>query len=80
MKIVRTFTAAERDGTVHTIHELQGGHGVAATFTGPRKGPDALHDLKTADGRWVNYVAKGVYDIVAIPTMIRVTSKDPDAP
>jgi hypothetical protein len=80
MKIVRTFTAAERDGTRHTIHELQDEHGVGKTFVGPRKAADALHDLKTDDGRWVNYVAKGVYDIVGVPLMIRVTSDDPNAP
>lgn len=80
MRIVRTFTAAERDGTIHTIHELQGGQGAGTTFAGPRKAPDAQHDLKTSDGRWVNYVAKGVYDIVGVPIMIRVTSDDPNAP
>jgi hypothetical protein len=80
MKIVRTFTATERDGTRHTIHELQGEHDIGKVFTGPRKARDAQHDLKTDDGRWVNYVSKGVYEIVAIPVMIRITSDDPNAP
>ena len=80
MKIVRTFTASERDGTRHTIHELRDEHDVGTMFTGPRKSHDALHDLKTDDGRWVNYVAKGVYDIVSSPIMIRITSDDPNAP
>jgi hypothetical protein len=78
--IARTFTATERGGASHTIHELRGEHDVRTMFTGPRKAQDALHDLKTDDGRWVNYVSKGVYDIVASPVMIRVTSDDPNAP
>lgn len=80
MKIVRTFTVAERDGTRHTIHEMRSEHDVGTVFAGPRKGQDARHDLKTDDGRWVNYVAKGVYEIVSSPLMIRVTSDDPNAP
>ena len=80
MRIVRTFTATERNGTSHTIHELQGEHDSGTSFSGPRKGPDKQRDMKTDDGRWVNYVSKGVYEIVAIPVMIRVTSDDPNAP
>ena len=36
--------------------------------------------LVTEDGRDVSRKAKGVYEIVSSPIMIRVTSDDPNAP
>lgn len=39
----------------------------------------ALGELRTSDGRCVNRIEKGTYEIVGRP-MIRITSDDPNAP
>lgn len=41
---------------------------------------EGLKKLKTEDGRSVNRISKGVYDIVDVMGLIRVTSDDPNAP
>jgi hypothetical protein len=80
MKIVREFTAVESDGTRYTIHELQGEHDMGTNVPGPHLAHHTLGKLRTAEGLSVNYVEKGVYDILYGTDAIRVTSDDHSAP
>lgn len=45
----------------------------------PTQAPAALGELRTSDGRDVNRIEKGSYEIVGHP-MIPITSDDPNAP
>jgi hypothetical protein len=40
----------------------------------------AIKRLKTRDGRQLQYVSQGVYDMVGPMGFVRVTSDDPNAP
>ena len=80
MRIVKTFTAVDGDGRHHTIHELQGEHDAGTMFPGPRASSDEMMELQTDHGQFVNYVGKGLYEVIQGTDTIRVTSDDPNAP
>lgn len=78
MRIVRTFKAVDAAGRGYTIHSLF--DDPVGTDTGSREESDWLMELRTAEGKFVNPVRPGVYDITDGMETIRVTSTDPNAP
>ncbi len=72
-----SFVAVGEDGSEHTIdiyiHVFD-----VATFEDPSAELDGIKELRAEDGRRVNRIDKGVYEIV--DTKERLTSADPAAP
>lgn len=73
----RSFTAIDPDCQPVTLHVM-----VDVVDAGTRRDPTATVDgfksIETNDGKTVQRIDKGVYQIVA--TEQRLTSDDPDAP
>ncbi len=77
LRYIGSFAAVDNGGNSYTIHEyMKVTHGRGSS--GSHSSPNA-HDLRTDDGRHVNRVSKGVYEIMGFET-IRVTSDDSAAP
>ena len=75
-----SFTAVDGDGNEHTVNIFRGM--IASTHLSSRvrtQMPARLRELRTSDGRAVNRIDKGSYEIVDHP-MIPITSDDPNAP
>jgi hypothetical protein len=80
MRITGTFVATDNSGNEYTINVLQREHDTSTEWDPRTMAADDLKELWTDDGRAVNFVATGVYDIISGAKMIRITSSDPDAP
>lgn len=75
----RTFTASDPDGNEYTLFE-DTLYSTGGTLNGSVGELDlGRKDYRTADGRKVNWIAKGRYEIVGIKN-IPLTSDAPDAP
>lgn len=80
MRMIGKFVAKEVDGTPHTLLILQDEHQTFDMHHGYGKADSGPATLKTDDGKEVNYVGKGEYEIFDGIDVIKVTSDDPDAP
>ena len=77
-KHIKTFTAKDGDGIPHTLHVLQD---VVTRARGLQRNKPVflgLREIVTSDGRSVNRVVQGQYEIVVTGQIL--TSSDPDAP
>jgi hypothetical protein len=76
-KQIQTFRAQAIDGKEFVIHvfqdiiEIRTNDGIEEV--------EGLKSMKTSDGRSVNFIEPGSYEIVGFPN-IPISSKDPDAP
>lgn len=79
-KLFGSFVARDNDGNEYTIGIYRDMIDTT-TMHGPRgmESPSSLATLKTEDGRCVNRISQGSYEIVGRP-MIPLTSTDPVAP
>ena len=73
-----TFIATDATGSEYRIHLYQWML-LGNTTAGPYE-EEGLRELVTQDGRHVNYVSQGQYDLVDADGFVRLTSDDPDAP
>ena len=75
-----SFQATDNNGNEYTIHMFRDRIDTTTMRSGVRTlAPAALGELKTEDGRHVNRIDKGSYEIVDF-SMIPLTSDDPKAP
>jgi hypothetical protein len=80
MKIIQEFTAKDDHGIEYTLRVCQGEHDTCDKFVGRQTSLDRLKQLQTSDGRAVNWLGKGEYEIIDGPRSIIVRSDKPDAP
>ena len=71
-----TFRAVDKDGKKYTIHEFTNIIDVA-TRENPGGEAEGTKFLRTSDGKHVNRMEKGKYEMVFPPTSL--TSDDPNA-
>ena len=75
-----SFVARDADGNEYTIIMYRGMIDTTHMHSRVRtEVPARLGELRTSDGRHVNRIAKGSYEIVDRP-MVPITSDDPNAP
>ncbi len=75
-----SFQASDAAGNTHTIHMFRDRIDTTTMRSQTRtSAPATLGELKTDDGRHVNRIDKGAYEIVDRP-MIPLTPDDPNAP
>lgn len=75
-----SFEAADADGNIYTVIMYRDMIDTTTSHSRVRtQSPAALGELRTTDGRFVNRLEKGSYEIVGRP-MIPITSDDPNAP
>lgn len=73
----RKFDATDVDGNIYRVYVYVNIVGFS-DLSGRRAERRGLMELKTGDGRHVNAIEKGRYEIVGHP-MIPITSDDPNA-
>lgn len=71
------FTAYGDDGQDYTIY-IYTNFIDAGTLSNPRDEMEGLKELRTSDGKAVNWLSKGEYKIVVTDVILR--SSDPNAP
>jgi hypothetical protein len=78
IEAVGVFFARDQDGRRYRLHRWRQvlDTGTQDNFGAERPGPE---EIRTVDGRAVNYLGKGRYEIVGHP-MVPLTSDDPEAP
>jgi len=74
-----SFVARDADGNQYTIDIYVDQIDVTHQGSLRREYADGLRELRTEDGRAVNRIARGTYEIVG-PVPVRVSSDDPAAP
>lgn len=79
-RIVDTFTARDAAGNEHRIEVVRGFHATGVTSDSGTFAPDMLLELRTTDGRHVNRIAQGTYQIIAGLDVTPVWCSDPQAP
>jgi hypothetical protein len=75
-----TFEAVDQDGNRYKIHVRKSAHDVSDLHRGRAVTNDTAGELWTDTGLFVNYVERGIYDIVDGAEVIRISSADPSAP
>jgi hypothetical protein len=80
MNFVGKFTAHDEGGRAYTVYMLQGEHEGIGDDRRRTMLPDAKLEMRTDDGRHVNFLGPGEYEIVDGTRTIRITSTDPNAP
>lgn len=80
LRIESTFKATDKDGNHYTVQVLRGEHPGIGYDGRETMLPDALREMRTSDGRHVNFVSANRYEIVDETYAISLTSDDPHAP
>ena len=75
---VTTFQATGNDGRTYTVRAIARPNPSAGHPEGTRHATGGVGRLETADGRTVNRLGKGQYEIAGAG--IKLRSKDPKAP
>lgn len=74
-----SFVARDAEGNEYTIYIYCAQIDVTTGHSPHREYADGMRELRTEDGRAVNRIARGTYEIVG-PVAVRVSSDDPAAP